>query len=97
MERLADKTESLRQRSARMTVGRYLQAHAQCKGDSAAAAAWLDGDAQRRWTDREVLKAAVTQIGVADYPEIGPVGEAFLAAMRTHSVPLQLEAWLRRV
>lgn len=87
---LRDYTQELKDRQARITAGRYLQVLAQAKGEPASAVAIVD--AHHQWTDRDVLKrafmAAVTPVTTTDYPSsFIPVADAFLAALRSFSVP----------
>lgn len=95
---LHDLTQSLKDRQARITVGRYLQCLALAKGDAVGAVAIADS--HREWTDRDTLKralmAAVTPFETSDYPgALVPIGDAFLAALRSDSIPRRLNG-LRR-
>lgn len=78
----------------RVTAAHYLKAYAVAKGNLPGAAVFAD--TQAHWADRTqivtALKAAIAAMGrPGDYlADSGPVAESFLAAMRSHSIPLRL-------
>ena len=80
------------------TVGRFLQCLA-IGGPGAAGAAFASA---QNWIDRDLIayaaKAAISAIDTDDYPAaLQPVADAFLGAMRAHSISLRLIERLRRV
>ena len=96
---MLDLTEKLKARQSRITAGRFLQCLALAKGSPSVAARIAQG--HQDWVDRDMINkaflAAVAPITTTDYPyAYTPIGDAFLSALRSFSVPRQL-ANLRRV
>lgn len=102
--RLSDYTDSVKARTARLTVSRALQCLYKAQGDRNLAA--LEAEAHHEWLDRpqlarEFRMAAVGAVGTSDINQagpgfVGPVSDSFLATVRDFSIPMQLEG-LRRV
>lgn len=88
-----EQTQAVKNRQASITVGRYLQCMAMAKGNPVGAHAIAKSHPE--WVDQRqlcnVLMAAMTPFETTDYPgAYVPINDAFLAALRSDSVPRRL-------